>query len=449
MWLHAADSLLVATLMPDAARELDGIAYMGWSVALYIVGSIVAGASGGLLGLRFGVRRGMTGSALLFAAGCVMSGVADNIWVLLLGRLIQGLGGGAMLALTFVGIEGLFPPRLTAPVMAVISAVWGASAFCGPLIGGVFAHYGEWRWGFGAFAIQAVLLSGLTLSLLPEAARRTGKAERPPWARLLLLSGAIVAIAAAGNWSSTTIAIISVAAGLALLAIWFRIDSRAANGLMPRSAVDPRTITGSGILFMILFAAGSIAFTVYGPLLLQIRFGVSPLVGGYFVAFESVSWSVIAVLIAQTSERAEGWVMRAGAIAVTAGVVSLVWAAPHGPIWSLLPGLACLGGGFGAFWAFVLKRMVAAAPEQEKEKASSALPTSQLMGYAIGAALTGLIANAAGLTADPDPETLETAATWLFAAFLPVLAAGLLMLPRLTGYRPDTGITTVSPPPNR
>lgn len=436
MWLHAADSLLVATLMPDAARELDGVPWMGWAVALYIVGSIVAGAVSGLIGMRFGVRRGMTVSAIVFAAGCVISAVAPDIFTLLAGRLVQGIGGGAMLALTFVGIEGLFPPRLTGPVMAVISVVWGASAFVGPLIGGVFAHFEVWRWGFGAFAIQAVLLSALTMAMLPESERGKADSQRPPWARLLLLSLAIVAIAAAGNWSSFGIAIASVVTGLVLLLLWFRIDSRSQSGLMPRNAINPFSVTGSGILFIAIFAAGSIAFTVYGPLLMQLRFGVSPLVSGYFVALESVAWSIAAVLVAQASERVEPWVIRGGAAAVTLGAVGLVWAAPYGPIWTILPCLVGLGGGFGAFWAFVLKRTVAAAADHEKEKTAAALPTTQLMGYAIGAALTGLFANTAGLSAEPDPDTLQNAATWIFAAFLPVLAAGLLVLPRLTGFRP-------------
>jgi MFS family permease len=437
VWLHAADSLLVATLMPDAATELDGVAWMGWALALYIVGSIVAGAGSGMLAIRFGVRHAMTGSALLFAIGCVISAIAPNIWWVLFGRILQGLGGGAMLALTFVGLEGLFPPKLTGPVMAVISAVWGASAFCGPLIGGIFAHYGEWRWGFGAFAIQAVLVSVLTFRMLPDSGRSQTLRERPPWARLALLTLSIVAIASAGNWTSRIMALMSVVIGVGLLLQFFRSDSASSNRLMPKGAVSPRTVSGSGTLFILLFAAGTIAFTVYGPLLLQLRFGVSPLVGGYFVAFESISWSVAAVLVAQAPEKMEAWMIRSGAAAATVGVIGLIWALPYGPIWSALPFVMGLGAGFGAFWAFVLKRVVASAPTGESEKASSALPTAQLMGYAIGAALTGLIANLSGLSVSTDTATVTRTAAWIFIGFLPVLAAGWLLLPRLTSYLPE------------
>jgi MFS family permease len=432
VWLHAADSLLVATLMPDAARELQGVAFMGWTIALYIVGSIVAGAAAGMIAARFGVRRSMAGAALFFALGCAVSGFAPNMELVLIGRLMQGLGGGAMLALTFVGIEGLFPSRLMGPVMAVISAVWGASAFCGPLIGGVFAHFGLWRWGFGAFAIQAVILAAVTLWLLPAGEKRPPRPLATPFARLALLGVAIVAIAAAGNVGELPAAVASIAAGLVLLGLFFRADRASANPLLPRGVVDPRGMTGAGLVFVMTFATATISFSVYGPLLLQFRFGVSPLVGGYVVAVESVAWTLAAVAVAQAPEQREHLVIRAGAVIATLGVAGMIWALPDGSFWVICVSAAALGGGFGAFWAFVTRRVVDGAPEDEKERASAALPTCQLIGYATGAALAGVFANAAGLTETPDAAAVEAAAFWIYAGFLPVLAAGWLVVPRLT-----------------
>ncbi len=395
VWLHAADALLVATLMPDAARELGGVAFMGWTIALYIVGSIVAGAAGGQLALRFGVARAMAGAALVFAFGCLLSALAQEMGLMLLGRLVQGVGGGAMLALTFVGLEGLFPSRLMGPVMAVVSSVWGASAFCGPLVGGVFAHYGLWRWGFGAFALQALVLALLTLWLLPRRAAEKQDVGPVPFGRLGLLGLAIVAVASAGNVTATAAAAALLTAGLVLLALFFRLDRVARQSLLPPTAADPRTMSGAGILFVMCFAAATIPFTVYGPLLLQLRFGVSPLVGGYVVAVESLCWTLAAVTVAQAGPRAEPWVIRAGALIASAGVVGMVAVLPVGPLWAIVVATGALGMGFGAFWAFVVKRVVDSVGENQKERASAALPTTQLIGYAVGAAMAGLFANAA------------------------------------------------------
>ena len=136
VWLHAADSLLAATVMPSAVAEIGGLAFIYWTVALYQLGSIVAGAVTGILTLRFGLGTAMTLAALVYAGGCALERARPGHGVMLLGRLLQGCGGGWMVALSHVGLTQLFPPERWPQLLAVISGVWGVSALTGPLIGG-------------------------------------------------------------------------------------------------------------------------------------------------------------------------------------------------------------------------------------------------------------------------------------------------------------------------
>ena len=147
VWLHAADGLVVATMMPAIVADIGGDRFVAWTVALYELGSILSAASAALLSLRFGVRVPMSAAALLFGLGCLLSALAPDMGLLLLGRMLQGLGGGALVSLSFIAVVRLFSTRLTARVMAVVSLLWGASAFLGPLIGGVFVELATWRWG--------------------------------------------------------------------------------------------------------------------------------------------------------------------------------------------------------------------------------------------------------------------------------------------------------------
>lgn len=101
VWLHAADGLLVSTTMPAIIQDIGGTRFIPWTVALYEIGSIVAGAACGLTSVRFGVRLPMTVAALLFALGCVISSLAIGMDVFLVGRLFQGLGGGGLCLLGF------------------------------------------------------------------------------------------------------------------------------------------------------------------------------------------------------------------------------------------------------------------------------------------------------------------------------------------------------------
>ena len=78
VWLHAADSLLVATMLPAIVAEVGGEALVAWTIALYEIGSIVAGAASALLAMRHGLRLSMCAAALVFAAGCAVSAVRQN-----------------------------------------------------------------------------------------------------------------------------------------------------------------------------------------------------------------------------------------------------------------------------------------------------------------------------------------------------------------------------------
>lgn len=94
VWLHAADSLIVATMMPSMVAEIGGAHLVGWNVSLYGTASLVAGAASALLTMRFGLRAPMSLAAVMFGLGCLLSALAPSMPVVLAGRLFQGLGGG-------------------------------------------------------------------------------------------------------------------------------------------------------------------------------------------------------------------------------------------------------------------------------------------------------------------------------------------------------------------
>jgi MFS family permease len=226
VWLHAADSLLAATVMPSAIAEIGGVAFIYWTVALYQLGSIVAGAITGILAIRLGLRAAMTIAALIYGAGCTVSALAPDMAAMLLGRLLQGLGGGWMMALSHVGVTQLFPARRWPQLLAVISGVWGVSALVGPLIGGAFAPAGLWRGAFWAFAVQALMLAALMPLLLGRMSGKAHAAEPVPWRRIVVLGAGVVAVFVAGVQATSLAALLLVVLGLALLAAALLLERR-------------------------------------------------------------------------------------------------------------------------------------------------------------------------------------------------------------------------------
>jgi MFS family permease len=196
VWLNAADSLVTATIMPSVARSLGGYAYFGWATAGYMMGSVVAGASSGVLALRFGLRSATMAPALLYAAGCLLSAAAPDIFTFLAGRLLQGIGGGWVAGVCSVSIGLLFANRLLPRVYSAVSSVWGVAVLVGPLLGGLFVEFGSWRAVFWGFAMQGVVMAAAARSVLPLA-ELAGGTNAVAWRQLGLIGIGIALIAAA------------------------------------------------------------------------------------------------------------------------------------------------------------------------------------------------------------------------------------------------------------
>ncbi len=439
VWLHAADSLMVATMMPAIVADIGGAHFVAWTIALYQVGSIASGASAAVISIRYGIGKVMTIAALTYMVGCGISAVAPEMWVMLIGRLAQGVGGGGLVALCFVAVTRLFPRTLMPRAMAVVSALWGTSAFIGPLAGGLFADAGLWRGGFWFFAAQALVLAAC-LGLSPALRSRGGKPEttgRLPVRRLMVLSLGVLAIAAAGINPSLLRTPLVAGLGVVLLGLFLRLDGRRTESrLLPLRPLDTGNGVGAALRTVLAFSAATTAFGVYGPLLITELQGISALAAGYILAASSIGWSVMSILVSSADEKHDRALILGGVTLLTTSIVGFMVAVPHGPLWLIVVCASLEGIGFGMSWAFILRRMTALTSERDRERASSAMPTLQQLGYALGAAYAGIVANSAGMSDRMDLSAAKAVGFWIFAASLPLAVIGLHAAWRFVSFRP-------------
>jgi len=426
VWLHAADGLITATMLPSLVRDIGGAALVSWTVSLYQIGSIVAGASSALMTLRYGLRLPMSLAALLFGAGCILSALAPTMEIVLVGRTAQGLGGGALVAMAFIAVGTIFPRRYAARALAAIAFLWGVSAFLGPLVGGLFVEYATWRWGFGFFALQALSLAGWIAARGPRGARTDRQVAPLPLRRLALLCLAVLLVATAGVVISPFPAATLIAAGLFCLAGFLRLDGSAGeNRLLPRRPFDPRHATGAALLIVFAFSAATVALLTYGPLLMTAIHHTQPLEAGYIIAASSIGWTTAAIAVSGSPERRDRKMIATGMTLVACSVAGFVWAMPHGPLWLVAAFAVLQGGGFGTAWTFILRLTTALAEDGEAQRVSGALPTVQRLAFALGAAYVGIVANASGFLTMTTPAEAAATATWIFAACLPFAGLGL------------------------
>ena len=428
VWLHAADATLIATLIPVITQDIGGINLIPWTVALYEIGSIVAGAASGLLAINYGLKKPMAAAAIIFALGCIVSALAPAMWVMLCGRVLQGFGGGGLVALSFVAMNTLFPKPLVPQALAFVSMMWGTSAFLGPLIGGVFASYASWRQAFWFFAIAALILSiWITRKVQAKPPADSPTSERFPVNRLLLLTTGVLCIAYAGADISLVRTPLLAVSGLLIL-IWFlRADAKAGDSrLLPHNPISLSNPLSAGLTMILCFAIATIAITVYGPYLMTQIHGIPVLVAGYIVACSSVGWSLAAVAVARLGENHDRHMILYGMTTLTLSIAGFVFSVPHGPVWLIALFALIEGAGFGMAWTFILRLAGNIAPESEKERIAAALPTVQRAGYALGAAYIGIIANTAQLDSADQVQIVQQATFWIFMACLPFALLGLL-----------------------
>lgn len=430
--VHAVNVYIVTTILPSVVQDIGGLEYYAWNTTLFVVASILGSALSPPAIQKLGLRQAFLASLVVFVAGTVVCALAPGMLTLLAGRSAQGLGGGFLLGLSYSAVRMVFDERLWSRAMVLVSSMWGVATLAGPAIGGIFAETGHWRLAFWSVLPIAALLALLVMTQL-NAGERPAKKMRvqTPIGRVLMLALAVLTVSGASLSSSMVWNAVGVAVGL-LITLWMaRIDSRSGLRLFPSGSYSAGSALSSLYACICLLSIG-VTTEIYMPYFLQVIHHKSPLVAGYWAALLSVGWTTGSFI---SSGRPVAWVNRlivAGpmlsAVSLAGLAIAMPWAGlsqgeRHG-YW-LLPPLMGIGLGVGLCWPNLLTRVFKSAPHGQENIASAAITTLQLYAMAMGAALAGMVTNAAGFTDPGGMEGARQAALALFAIFAcaPGLAA--------------------------
>ena len=429
--LQAIEVFIGGTLLPTVVADIGGIELFAWNTTLFVVASILASIAAALRPFGISVRGSYLVAAGFFGIGSLMCGAAPNIAVLLVGRAVQGFGAGLLVAISYAIIPLIFEQRLWPRAMALTSAAWGVATLIGPAIGGIFAEAGQWRLAFLVLVPLAGLLVVGALRLLPAAAA-TERSNGVPVLQVLLLVLAVLAVSAASVVTTT----VAVAAGLLVLALaaivlLAMVERRSSAGLLPTGSFSLRSMLAPLFALMLLMQA-TVSGDVFVPLFLQRLHGMGPLAAGYMVAPLSVGWSVGTIVASGWSSAARRRTLVAGPTAMLAGSLGLALliartdtAAPQLVVALLGISLAAIGLGIGAAWQYLTPRVLAAAPAGENARTSAAISMVQLFASGFGAALAGVIVNAAGLTGSSNYPIAPANSLYGLFALLPAAAVPL------------------------
>jgi MFS family permease len=422
--LHSMNVLLLATVLPTIVGELGGAALMHWPTTAFLASSIVAATCTGMLTGSLGARTTFCIGTFVFGLGSLVCALAPTMTWIIAGRFVAGFGGGLLGAVSYVVVGDAFPERTWSRVIALLSGMWSVSILVGPLAGGVFALWGAWRGVFVAVMALAALLALAAFRTLPNKKHGSGEDSRAlPVGRVLLICLAI----AGTSYAAITPALAGKAALIALavaaLAVMLAIDRMSGVPLLPRDAFSLHSETGVGLWLILLLAVSYSPLQIYIPIFLQRLHGFDPLTAGYAVAGASLGWTVAALATAGAQRDWPEVLILTGPVVMGIGLAAVACLTAVPPGYAVVPAVVLVGIGIGCCWAFVAQRTMSRARKGDETVAASSVATVQQMGFALGAALAGLAANASGFADGDMAPTFWVPMSFVAATVLSLLAA--------------------------
>ncbi len=439
VFLGAFESLAVTTIMPVVSAALDGASLY----ALAFAGPLATGVIGMVIAGNWSDRSGPVAplytSSVLFAIGLLIAGTALTMPVLVTGRLIQGLGTGAVTVALYVVVARVYPARLHPSIFAGFAAAWVIPSLIGPYAAGLVTEALSWHWVFlgvvglvaAATAMVAPALRGLTGPGIKSTSSTGGESEpldgaRIPWAfrRIawaVVAASAVLSLSLVSEIDTIGLPLAVVAAVVAIIAV---------RPLLPPGTLGARRGLPSVILLRGLAASAFFGAEVYLPYLLIDHYEFSPSLAGLALTLGSLTWAGASWLQGRLSTRlSDRACTTTGSILVLAAIVSAFVTTLLG----LSPTLAIVGctlggGGMGLMYPRLSTLTLSLSRRGEQGFNSSALAIGDSLGSAVSLAITGVVFSILAMLG------MSFAGVFAFAAIIAV--AAIVVAPRVAPLPP-------------
>ncbi|MEU9510371.1 MDR family MFS transporter [Micromonospora sp. NPDC048170] len=399
MFVSILASTVVANALPRIIADLNGTQTVyTWIVTTELLAMTATVPLWGKMADLYSKKLLIQLSLGLFAVGSLIAGLTPNVEVLLVSRVVQGIGAGGMTALATIVMAAMIPPRELGRYAGIFGAVFGVGTIAGPLIGGVLVDTSwlGWRWCFligVPFTLLSVFLLQRTLHL--PVTRRKVKID---WLGALLITSGVSTVlvwsSLAGNkfaWASGWTALM-VGGGLALLALAVWVESRADEPIVPLDIFRNRTVsltTVASVLVGVAMFGGTVFLSQY----FQLSLGKSPTVAGLMSLPMILGLLVSSTVAGQLITKYGRWkrYLVAGAAVMVVGMLLLATIDADTSMLLLSVYMAVLGVGVG----MLMQNLVLAAqndvPANELGAATSVLTFFRSMGGTIGVSALGAV----------------------------------------------------------
>ncbi|MGW0172979.1 MDR family MFS transporter [Rhodococcus sp. NPDC003322] len=396
MLLASLDQTIFATALPTIVGELNGVDHMLWVTTAYLVAATVMMPIYGKLGDLVGRKSIFIGALILFLIGSIIGGLAADMTWLIVGRAVQGLGGGGLMILAQAIIADVVPVRERSKYMGAMGAVFGVSAVAGPLLGGWFTESIGWRWAFWInipLGIAAIACAAIFLKL----PKHDVKVRLDVWG-ILTMAVAVTSLILVTSWGGTEhewdspLIIGLIVTTVVFWALFVLAEYKADEPIIPLALFKSRNFvlaTTAG-LFVGIAMFGAIS---YMPTYLQMVTGVSATVSGLLLLPMVVGLMVTSVTSGAIASRTGRykWMPIVGMIVLAIGFLLLSTLSPSTPLALLLTYLFVLGAGIGFAMQILVLIVQNSFPDRVVGTATAANNFFREIGASLGGAVVGAL----------------------------------------------------------
>ncbi|MHC9536375.1 MDR family MFS transporter [Dellaglioa sp. BT-FLS60] len=396
-FMTSVETTIITTALPTIINKLHGISLQSWVFSVYLLITAITTPIYGKFSDQIGRKPVFLTGLVFFTIGSFFCGVSQSMPILIVSRIIQGIGAGAIMPITFTIIADLFTYERRANILALNNTAWGVSALAGPLIGGFIVDKLNWHWVFFINVPLGVIVILLVLFGYNDKKVTTGR-KHIDISGITSLSISLITLLLifqnlSNQDSSIILEITLLLVFISTTLIFLVVERKSVDPLIPLSLFKNRTFSAQ-IITALLLSGAQIGFQIYFPIWLQALYRAPASIAGLAITPSPVMWLVASFFVGKLLKK---WAPKQILL-----VVTLILIVAYIP-------LVFSNQNFNLVWFYVIAGITGAAlgiaittntviaqklvPEENVGLASSMLTLGRTLGQTIMTGMYGLVFN--------------------------------------------------------